>query len=152
MTASIESAYQEAKGKEDQLQEEMDKSRTHALGLNDAAVEYAILQREVDTNRDLYNSVLQRMKDVGLAAEARSSNVVIVDEAAAVDVRRRVRRCLKSVMTSAVLSLAGAVALAFLLEFLNNRLKTPEEVEQYLRLPNLAVVPVFSYVEEKGAR
>ena len=59
----------------------MDKSRSNALGLNDAAVEYAILQREVDTNRDLYNSVLQRMKDVGLAAEARSSNVVIVDEA-----------------------------------------------------------------------
>src|SRR5260370_33764403 len=56
----------------------------------------------------------------------------------------------ESVTTSAVLSLAGAVALAFLLEFLNNRLKTPEEVEQYLRLPNLAVVPVFSYVEEKG--
>jgi polysaccharide biosynthesis transport protein len=149
VTASIESSYQEAKGKEDRLQEEMDKSRTHALGLNDAAVEYAILQREVDTNRDLYNSVLQRMKDVGLAAEARSSNVVIVDEAEPSTVPSSPQMS-KSVMTSAVLSLAGAVALAFLLEFLNNRLKTPEEVEQYLRLPNLAVVPVFSYVEEKG--
>jgi succinoglycan biosynthesis transport protein ExoP len=52
-------------------------------------------------------------------------------------------------MTSAVLSLVGAIALAFLLDFLNNRLKTPEEVEQYLRVPNLAVVPIFSYMEEK---
>jgi succinoglycan biosynthesis transport protein ExoP len=149
VTASIESAYQEAKGKEDKLQNEMDKSRTHALGLNDAAVEYAILQREVDTNRDLYNSVLQRMKDVGLAAEARSSNVVIVDEAQP-STSPSSPKMTQSVTTSAVLSLAGAVALAFLLEFLNNRLKTPEEVEQYLHLPNLAVVPVFSYVEEKG--
>ena len=149
VTASIQSAYQEAKGKEDKLQQEMDKSRTHALGLNDAAVEYAILQREVDTNRDLYNSVLQRMKDVGLAAEARSSNVVIVDEAQPATSPSSPQMS-KSVTTSAVLSLAGAVALAFLIEFLNNRLKTPEEVEQYLRLPNLAVVPVFSYVEEKG--
>jgi polysaccharide biosynthesis transport protein len=149
VTASIESAYQEAKGKEDKLQNEMDKSRTHALGLNDAAVEYAILQREVDTNRDLYNSVLQRMKDVGLAAEARSSNVVIVDEAQP-STSPSSPKMAQSVTTSAVLSLAGAVALAFLLEFLNNRLKTPEEVEQYLHLPNLAVVPVFSYVEEKG--
>jgi succinoglycan biosynthesis transport protein ExoP len=149
VTASIESAYQEAKGKEGKLQEEMDKSRTHALGLNDAAVEYAILQREVDTNRDLYNSVLQRMKDVGLAAEARSSNVVIVDEAQP-STSPSSPQMSKSVTTSAVLSLAGAVALAFLIEFLNNRLKTPEEVEQYLHLPNLAVVPVFSYVEEKG--
>ena len=47
-------------------------------------------------------------------------------------------------MTSAVLSLVGAIALAFLLDFLNNRLKTPEEVEQYLPVPNLAVVPAFS--------
>ena len=147
VTASIEASYQEAKGKEDKLQDEMDKSRTHALGLNDAAVEYAILQREVDTNRDLYNSVLSRMKDVGLAAEARSSNVVIVDEAQP-STSPSSPKMSQSVMTSAVLSLVGAVALSFLLEFLNNRLKTPEEVEQYLKVPNLAVVPVFSYAAE----
>jgi polysaccharide biosynthesis transport protein len=149
VTATIESAYKEAQGKETKLQDEMDKSRSNALGLNDAAVEYAILQREVDTNRDLYNSVLQRMKDVGLAAEARSSNVVIVDEAEA-STSPSSPKIAQSVMTSAVLSLVGAIALAFLLDFLNNRLKTPEEVEQYLRVPNLAVVPVFSYMEEKS--
>jgi polysaccharide biosynthesis transport protein len=149
VTSTIETQYEEAKGKEDRLQAEMDKSRTHALGLNDAAVEYAILQREVDTNRDLYNSVLQRMKDVGLAAEARSSNVVIVDEAQP-STSPSSPNISKSVVTAAVLSLVGAIALAFLLDFLNNRLKTPEEVEQYLRVPNLAVVPVFSYVEDKA--
>ena len=149
VTATLESAYEEAKGKEAKLQDEMDKSRTHALGLNDAAVEYAILQREVDTNRDLYNSVLQRMKDVGLEAEARSSNVVIVDEAQPSGSPSS-PNVSKSVMTAAVLSLVGAIAFAFLLDFLNNRLKTPEEVEQYLRVPNLAVVPVFSYVEDKA--
>ena len=149
VTATIESAYKEAQGKEAKLQDEMNKSRSNALGLNDAAVEYAILQREVDTNRDLYNSVLQRMKDVGLAAEARSSNVVIVDEAQP-STSPSSPKISQSVMTSAVLSLVGAIALAFLLDFLNNRLKTPEEVEQYLRVPNLAVVPLFSYMEEKA--
>src|SRR5271167_120185 len=149
VTATIESAYKEAQGKEAKLQDEMNKSRSNALGLNDAAVEYAILQREVDTNRDLYNSVLQRMKDVGLAAEARSSNVVIVDEAQP-STSPSSPKISQSVMTSAVLSLVGAIALAFLLDFLNNRLKTPEEVEHYLRVPNLAVVPLFSYVEDKA--
>ena len=150
VTATIESAYKEAQGKEAKLQDEMNKSRSNALGLNDAAVEYAILQREVDTNRDLYNSVLQRMKDVGLAAEARSSNVVIVDEAQPATSPSS-PKISQSVMTSAVLSLVGAIALAFLLDFLNNRLKTPEEVEQYLRVPNLAVVPLFSYTRKKRA-
>ncbi len=149
VSAGIESAYKEAQGKEAKLQEEMDKSRSNALGLNDAAVEYAILQREVDTNRDLYNSVLQRMKDVGLAAEARSSNVVIVDEAEP-STSPSSPRIAQSMMTSAVLALVGAIALAFLLDFLNNRLKTPEEVEQYLQVPNLAVVPLFSYMEDKA--
>src|SRR5216683_1855636 len=49
--SSIEAGYKEAQVKEQKLQQEMDKDRAHALGLNDAAVEYAILQREVDTNR-----------------------------------------------------------------------------------------------------
>ena len=148
VASSIQSQYLEAKERETRLQSEMDKSRTHALGLNDAAVEYAILQREVDTNRDLYNSVLGRMKDVGLASEARSSNIVIVDTAE-VPHARSSPLIRQSVMTSAVLSLAGGVGLAFMLEFFNNRIKTPEELEQYLKLPSLAVVPQFGALPDK---
>ena len=147
--SSIESGYGEAQVKEQKLQQEMDKDRAHALGLNDAAVEYAILQREVDTNRDLYNSVLQRMKDVGLAAEARASNVVVID-GAEVPSWPSSPRISQSVMESAVISLIAAIALAFLIEFLNNRLKTPEEVESYLRVPNLAVVPLFSQSDNEN--
>ncbi|HUA36464.1 MAG TPA: polysaccharide biosynthesis tyrosine autokinase [Candidatus Binataceae bacterium] len=142
VAGSIESEYKEAQERENRLQEEMDKSRTHAMGLNDAAVEYAILQREVDTNRDLYNSVLQRMKDVGLASEARSSNVVIVDTAEVPHLRSS-PLIKQSVLTAAVLSLVGGIGLAFMLEFFNNRIKTPEEIEQYLKMPSLAVVPEF---------
>jgi polysaccharide biosynthesis transport protein len=148
VASSVESLYDEARARESDLQSEMDTSRNKALGLNDAAVEYAILQREVDTNRDLYNSVLQRMKDVGLASEARASNIVIVDEAEVPHFRSSplVRQ---SVMTAAVLSFAGGIGLAFVLEFFNNRLKTPEELEQYLKLPNLAVVPEFTALGER---
>jgi polysaccharide biosynthesis transport protein len=148
VASSIQTEYLEAQERENRLQAEMDKSRTHALGLNDAAVEYAILQREVDTNRDLYNSVLQRMKDVGLASEARSSNIVIVDTAE-VPHTRSSPLIRQSVMTAAVLSLAGGVALAFMIEFFNNRIKTPEELEQYLKLPSLAVVPEFGSVPDR---
>ena len=63
--AGIQGSYQAASDKEQKLQNEMNKERQQALGLNDAAVEYAILQREVDTNRELYESVLQRMKGSG---------------------------------------------------------------------------------------
>jgi polysaccharide biosynthesis transport protein len=151
VASSVESLYDEARARENDLQTEMETSRNKALGLNDAAVEYAILQREVDTNRDLYNSVLQRMKDVGLASQARASNIVIVDEAE-IPHSRSSPLIRQSVMTAAVLSFAGGIGLAFVLEFFNNRLKTPEELEQYLKLPNLAVVPEFSALGDRRHR
>ncbi|HEY6420959.1 MAG TPA: polysaccharide biosynthesis tyrosine autokinase [Candidatus Binataceae bacterium] len=146
---STQGAYEQAQTKEAKLQIEMDKERAQALGLNDAAVEYAILQREVDTNRELYNSVLQRMKDVGLAAEAQSSNILIVDEAEAPRGPSSPNR-FQDIMRAAMVSLAGAVALAFLLEYLNNTLKTPDDVERVLRVPNLAVIPAFSRAGDKS--
>ncbi len=145
---ATESAYAAAVAKETKLQTEMDKQRGQALNLNDAAVEYAILQREVDTNRELYNSVLQRMKDVGLAAEAHSSNILIVDLAEPPQVPSAPRK-LPDVLRNAMLALAGGIGLAFLLEYLNNTLKTPEDVERYLKVPNLAVIPAFTRTGER---
>jgi polysaccharide biosynthesis transport protein len=145
---ATQAAYATARAKEAKLQDEMVKQRAQALNLNDAAVEYAILQREVDTNRELYNSVLQRMKDIGLAAEAHSSNVLIVDQAEVPRVPSAPHK-LPDVLRNAMLALAGGVGLAFLLEYLNNTLKTPDDVERYLKVPNLAVIPAFARTGER---
>lgn len=140
--AVIKAEYEAAQTKESDLQAELNQERAQALGLNDAAVEYAILQREVDTNRELYNSVLQRMKDVGLAAESQSSNIVIVDEAEAPGGPSSPHRTV-AIMQAIAFGLALGIALAFLIEYQDKTLKTPEQVEIYLRLPNLAAVPAF---------
>jgi capsular exopolysaccharide synthesis family protein len=105
-------------------------------------VQYAILAREVDTNRQLYDSVLQRMKEMGVAAELRASNVSIIDKAELPHTPSRPKK-LQSLLLSALVALIGGVSLAFLLESLDNTLKTPEEVEHYLRLPNLGILPDF---------
>jgi succinoglycan biosynthesis transport protein ExoP len=158
--AGVEEDYTAAKAKEKNLQTEMDKVRNDALNLNDASVEYAILQREVDTNRELYNNVLQRMKDVGLAAEAQTSNVMIVDDAEVPGGPSGPHK-MQEILRYSLLAFAGGIAIAFLLEYLNNTLKTPEDVERYLRIPNLAMVPSFadsgklaygSSRERRGAR
>jgi polysaccharide biosynthesis transport protein len=135
-----ESAYQAARGKENALRKEMDKQKAATLGLKDVAVEYAILAREVDTNRQLYDSVLQRMKEIGVAAELRTSNVSIIDKAEPPHTSSRPKK-IQSLLLSALVALIGGVSLAFLLESLDNTLKTPEEVEHYLRLPNLGILP-----------
>ncbi len=145
---SVKAAYEAAQAKENELQSEFNRQRTQALGLNDAAVEYAILQREVDTNRELYNSVLQRMKDVGLAAESQSSNIVIVDEAEPPGGPSSPHRTV-AIMQAIAFGLALGIALAFLIEYQDKTLKTPEQVEIYLHLPNLAAVPAFWRAESR---
>jgi succinoglycan biosynthesis transport protein ExoP len=146
--AIIKAQYQAALTKENDLETELSHERAQALGLNDAAVEYAILRREVDTNRELYNSVLQRMKDVGLAAESQSSNIVVVDEAQPPGAPSSPHRMV-DILQAIAFGLALGIALAFLIEYQDKTLKTPEQVEIYLHLPNLAAVPAFWRTESR---
>jgi succinoglycan biosynthesis transport protein ExoP len=145
VVAGIESSYLAAGSREKALRDKMGEQKAAALGLKDAAVEYAILAREVDTNRQLYDSVLQRMRETGVAAELRTSNVSVIDQAELPRIPSQPRKK-KMLLLSALMGLMGGVGLALFFEYLDNTdhtLKTSEEVERYLRLPNLGVVPDF---------
>ena len=137
---SVKLEYRAAVGRENELQLEVDREKSRALALNDASLKDAILAREVDTNRQLYESVLKRMKEMGVEAEVRSTNVSLVDKAVPPASPSSPRKAMVIVL-SAVLGLTGAIGLAFFLEYLDDTLKTPEEIERYLRLPSLALVP-----------
>lgn len=148
---SIEAAYQAAREKQTKLQKEMDNQRSVALRLNDAAVKFAILQRDVDTNRQLYNSVLQRMKDVGVAAEAQTSNASIVDRALPPNVPTSPKKT-QDVILAIILSLTASVGLAIVLEYFDDTFKTSEQAEGSLRLPNLSAIPDFALSYANGRR
>lgn len=137
---SVKLEYRAAVGRENELQLEVDREKSRALALNDASLKDAILAREVDTNRQLYESVLKRMKEMGVEAEVRATNVSLVDKAVPPGYPSSPRKAMV-ILLSAVLGLTGAVGIAFFLEYLDDTLKTPEEVERYLRLPSLAFVP-----------
>ena len=137
---SVKLEYRAAVGRENELQLEVDQEKSRALALNDASLKDAILAREVDTNRQLYESVLKRMKEMGVEAEVRATNVSLVDKAVPPGSPSSPRKAMV-ILLSAVLGLTSAIGIAFFLEYLDDTLKTPEEVERYLRLPSLAFVP-----------
>jgi capsular exopolysaccharide synthesis family protein len=136
----IKSAYLAAANKEEALRAQMDQQKNETLALKDASVQYAILAREADTNNQLYNSVLARLKEIGVAGEIPASNVTIID-GAEVPQQPSWPRKKRNLLLAAAVGLMGGLGLAFLAEYFDNTLRTPKEVERYLRLPNLAVVP-----------
>ena len=147
---ALQSSYDEAVEREKELGDEMEKQRQETLALNDLGAQYAILQRDVDTNRELYNAVLTRMKDVEVARDIQSTNVSIVNPAEVPEGPSGPKKML-ALMLASVVGLGVGLGVAFGIEFLDNTLKNPEEAENYLHLPNLGVVPEFSSVNGKTA-
>lgn len=138
--ANIKEKYKLALEQEKALARELDTQKNFAMGLNDAGIRYLILQREAETNRQLYDAVLKRMKDLTVVGDVRASNVSVVDEAepplgpSAPDVSRDLR-------TAGIYGLILGIGLAFLLEYLDSTIQTPKEAEKYLRVPSLASIP-----------
>ena len=96
-----------------------------------------MLAREVETNKQLYDGVLQRLKEIGVAAEARTSNIYLMGKAEPPLDPSYPDSTGHSIL-GLLLGLAAGVGLAFLLEQLDNTIKSPEEAERYLHLPTLA--------------
>jgi succinoglycan biosynthesis transport protein ExoP len=140
----INSSFFAAAGKERNLRTAMDKQKAATLALKDASVEYSILAREANTNKQLYDSVLERFKEISVAGGIPTANVSILDRAEIPSLPSSPRKKL-ALMLGALLGLMGGLGLALILEHLDNTLRTPEEVERYLGLANLVVVPdIFS--------
>jgi capsular exopolysaccharide synthesis family protein len=124
------------------------------MEMKERSIQYNILKREADTNKELYKGLLQRMKEAGVSAGLTVSNIQVVDQAEIPTRPYKPNRQL-NLLLAAVVGLFLGVGLAFFFEYLDNTVKTPEDVEQLIRLPSFGMVPEISYERkrrlEKGA-
>jgi polysaccharide biosynthesis transport protein len=104
------------------------------------SVEYNILKREVDTNKQLYEGLLQRLKEAGVSAGLKASNIRIVDSAVA-PVEPVKPKIPLNLAVALFVGLVVGVSLAFVQEYMDNTLKTPDDIENFLRRPALAMIP-----------
>ena len=123
--------------------------RNGILALNDTSLQDAVLAREVETKRELYKNVLLRMQQIQVGEQAPVTNISIVDRAVAPAIPSTPKKR-RDMAIGGLLALVCGIVLAFLLDHLDNRLKTSEEVEKYLQLPNLAVAPDFALLDATG--
>ena len=138
--ASVKAEYDAAASQEQMLKGQIASLRDQALDVDGRSIQYNILKREVDTNRQLYDGLLQRYKEVGVAGDVRSNNISIIDRAEVPMWRFKPNLTLNLAIGLLLGGMLGVLA-AFLLEFLDDTIKTPDDVEQKLKLAVLGIIP-----------
>jgi len=141
--SSVKKDYEVALKRENQLKAAMNVQKKEALDLNERSVQYQILKREADTNKELYNGLLQRLKETGVSASLTASNIQVLDRAEVPKKPFKPNRPL-NIMLSLIAGLFGGIGLAFFTEYLDNTIKTPDDVEKKIVLPPLGLVPNYS--------
>jgi succinoglycan biosynthesis transport protein ExoP len=138
--ASINSTYEAAKDTEAKYEQALHEQEQKALELNKLAIPYAVLQREVESDRALYDAVLARMKETDVTKSIQQDDIIVKSPAVVPDrpVRPRKLRILAGSMVLGVLLGAGLV---LLLRAWDTSIRTVAEADQVLKVPVLAVIP-----------
>lgn len=137
---SLRTTYRESVVREQVLGNRVEGLKSGLLDLRRRSIQYNIYQREVDTNRQLYDGLLQRYKEIGVAGGVGTNNVSVVDPAMVPQAPSRPRLFL-NLLISLVAGLGLGGVLAFALEQIDETITEPREVESTLKYPLLGAVP-----------
>ena len=137
----ILSQYNSLAAEAEALRNEIESREQSILALNQQGVQYNILKRDFETNRELYDGLLQRMKEIGVATGVQENNIAVIDSALPAGSPYKPRLGRNLVMALAVGLMVG-VGLALVLEFFDSTIHHTEELEALTRRPVLGLVPI----------
>ena len=140
IASGIKNDYESSLRRERLLRQAFEQQKKRAMQMKEKAIQYNILKREADTNRELYKGLLQRMKEAGISAGITASNIQLIDQAELPIAPYKPNKRLNLTL-ALIVGLFLGIGLAFFFEYLDNSVKTPEDVEQLVRLPFFGLVP-----------
>ncbi len=140
VSGSLQADYREAVERENALRAKVDELKAGYLDLRRRSIQYNIYQQEVDTNRALYDGLLQRFKEIGVAGGVGVNNISVVDPA---DIPQGPSspKLLINLLVSVLVGLGLGALIAFALEQMDETISDPNEVGRRLGLPLLGSVP-----------
>jgi capsular exopolysaccharide synthesis family protein len=130
--------YRAAKAREALLNGEVKEATTDLTTL----AQYNVLKREAQADRELYNSLYAKVKEAGISAASKSSNIHIVSQARPLEHPTRPHRTM-NILAGVLIGLIGGVALAFVKDRLQDRIHTADEIRDWVGLPSVTVVPAI---------
>ncbi|MGB9236285.1 MAG: polysaccharide biosynthesis tyrosine autokinase [Terriglobales bacterium] len=142
--------YLAALQRENLLHDSFEKQKQEANKLNESAIEYSLLKRDVESNRTLYEGLLEKLKEAGVTAGLRSNNFRILS-AARVPTSPVEPNIPRNLFFALALGVISGVGLAFLLENMDNTVRTPEQAQALSGLPSLGMIPMGSKSTTHGS-
>ncbi len=146
---SLESERSVLLAREGVLQKTISDFENDALDINKKELKYSILQRNVDTNQKLYDTLLSKIKEANITGNIDSSNIRITEEAVMPLSPVKPKKKLNLVL-SVIFGLMTGIGLAFLWEYMDQSLRTEEDVKRYLDIPVLSIIPVADKKKHKN--
>lgn len=140
LLTNLNTRYQQALQREQSLRKAFEQQRAETLSQNEAAINYRIIQQEIETNKSLLNGLLQGAKENDVVMAGKPNNISIVDYALTPDTPVGPNRA-RTVVAAFFLSIGLGLGLALFFEYLDDTVHSTEEVERVLHLPALAVIP-----------
>lgn len=144
---TIKNQYQLAISNENNLRTLLNETKFEATNLNEKYIQLKILKREVETNRYLYDALVKKMKEKGLTEENQSVNVWVIEKAVLPQFAASPNKK-KNLLLAILLGIFGGVGLAFFLEYLDNTVKSPEDIEDRYDIPVIGTIGLFKNKKE----
>jgi capsular exopolysaccharide synthesis family protein len=145
---NLRTKYLQAKGQEDKIRSDFDKQYADAQGQNQSAVNIKLLQQNIDTNKGFLDNLRKQVSGNDVAAQGTDNNISVMEIAIPPDSPVSPRR-LMTVGAALLLSTLFGMGLALVLEYLDDTIRTTDEIEAYLQLPALAAIPSIDSVPRR---
>jgi len=137
--SSLKSQYDAARQRENGLRASSANARSQVSAQSQAGMQLAIITQELETNKQLYNAALQGQKELKVAGTDVPNNITVATPARRAEVVGPPR--VRNILIAFLLALGAGIGLAFLLDYLDDTLKSIEDVDRHLHLPTLALIP-----------
>lgn len=125
----------------------VEQTKAESLALNEKYAEYGMLNRAVDTNRQIYDALIKKIREQSVTEQVRTVNVMVVEPAemprAPISPNKK-----RNLLIGILVGLMSGIGLAFFVEYIDNRVKNPEEVEAKFGTSVLGIIPLH---EEPGS-
>ena len=143
---SLKNSYEVALAKEKSLKASLATQKVESLDLNQKAIQYSVLNREVESARDMYDLLIKRFKETTLTEDMKTGNIRVIDRAEVPKSPVKPKKKL-NLLLAVIVGLVMGVGLAFFFEYLDNTIKIPDDVKQQLKIAYLGPTPL---VEKPG--